>query len=422
MPKKPRASRGKPRAKAIRGRVPVVATRRPPSASAPISGADAFNNFTAPEYVQSQAASLLLIGSHLRGDLPATQARTEGVRAEMQFRTTPAEATLRPIPLEDLKRLGFPEMPPSSDRFRPMEAQRRAGLRFAASVAATPKSADIGTATKSLRQVARSFYRDANPQTAAALLETSLRHPNELVRVAAAASYFDVTTDPQGPLRVLESGLGSRDTLTRDVAGYALAHVDPKNPNLGKLLQSRRTPSARKPSRTSTIIHGTWARTGTWWQPPNGDFWTYLHDHVDPNIYAATDRFEWSGGYSDAARSLAGQDLENWVHQHDLDGLDLFTHSHGGSVAMLATQGGTNVGRLVLLSCPVHWPKYTPDFTKAARVISIRVHLDLVILADRGGQQFQDNRIQEHILPVWFNHFATHDPKVWQQYRVPAML
>jgi two-component system sensor histidine kinase KdpD len=49
---------------------------------------------------------------------------------------------------------------------------------------------------------------------------------------------------------------------------------------------------------------------------------------------------------------------------------------------MLATQAGTDVGRLVLLSCPVHWPKYTPDFSSTQRVVSIRVHLDLVILAE----------------------------------------
>jgi hypothetical protein len=77
---------------------------------------------------------------------------------------------------------------------------------------------------------------------------------------------------------------------------------------------------------------------------------------------------------------------------------------------------------MVLLSCPVHFPKYAPDFSKIQKIVSIRVRLDLVILADRGGQRFSDPRIQENVLPIWFDHFATHDPLVWSKYTVPAML
>jgi hypothetical protein len=233
---------------------------------------------------------------------------------------------------------------------------------------------------------------------------------------------MDVAADPARAIRILGQGLRSRDRLARDVAAHALAHVDPRNPALEKLLASKKRPSRRKPSRTSMIVHGTWAGAASWWQPPTGDFWKYLHDNVDPDLYGAQDRFEWSGGYSDAARALGGHDLQVWVQQHTLGGLDLFTHSHGGSVAMLANQAGTSIGRLVLLSCPVHWPKYAPDFTRVSKVVSIRVHLDLVILADRGGQRFRDNRIQEHVLPLWFDHFATHDPGTWEQFHVRSML
>jgi hypothetical protein len=45
-----------------------------------------------------------------------------------------------------------------------------------------------------------------------------------------------------------------------------------------------------------------------------------------------------------------------------------------------------------------------------------------VILADRGGQKFEDRRIKENVLPIWFNHSATHDPNVWKQYRVPQKI
>jgi len=77
---------------------------------------------------------------------------------------------------------------------------------------------------------------------------------------------------------------------------------------------------------------------------------------------------------------------------------------------------------MILLSCPVHWPQYAPAFNFVNRVISIRVHLDLVILADGGGQRFYDSRIEEHVLPLWFDHSLSHDPATWRQYNVRAWL
>jgi hypothetical protein len=59
---------------------------------------------------------------------------------------------------------------------------------------------------------------------------------------------------------------------------------------------------------------------------------------------------------------------------------------------------------------------------RVGRVISIRVHLDLVILVDGGGQRFNHPQIEEHVLPIWFDHSATHDPANWQRHNVPAMV
>jgi hypothetical protein len=74
------------------------------------------------------------------------------------------------------------------------------------------------------------------------------------------------------------------------------------------------------------------------------------------------------------------------------------------------------------LSSPEHWLKYTLQFELVGKVVSVRVHLDLVILADRGGQEFSDPRIHENVLPIWFDHFATHNPKNWDTYNIKAML
>ena len=371
------------------------------------------------DHVMSQAATLLLIGAHLRGDAAATPRAAVAPARALRTGVQGAPAT---IPAGDLRRLGFPRLAAGSPRFRPETLQRVAGVRFAKTRAAVPPRGDQRTATASVRQAANAFYRDTSHETAAALLEVSLRHPQELVRVTAAVSYISVTTDPAPALAILERGARSRDTLTRNVAATALGRLDPRNPALARLLEPRHRKSRARRSHTALLVHGTWARSQPWWQPPSGDFWSYYHAQVDPTLYGAGDRFEWTGGYSDIARLQGGDDLHTWVDGHGLDGLDLIGHSHGGSVTMLANHAGTHVGRMILLSCPVHWPKYTPDFMRVGRVISIRVHLDLVILVDGGGQRFNHPRIEEHVLPLWFDHFATHDPATWQQYNVPAML
>ena len=385
----------------------------------PIAGPAAFRDVAKPSHVLSQAATLLLIGAHLRGDTVAVRARAE---ASGKLLHPVARRRLQAIPPSDLNQLGFPRLPAGAPRLQPEALQRVAGVRFASAPAPTPSRGEARTATARLQRAANMFYRDASHETAGGLVEVALRHPRELVRVAAAASYFQVAADPSRAIAILARGVRSRDPLTREVAATALARVEPRHPVLAPLLEARPRRSTRRRSRTSLLVHGTWARTAAWWQPPNGNFWQYIHANVDPHLYGAQDRFDWSGGYSVAARALGGARLNTWVQQHSLAGLDLFAHSHGGSVSMLASQAGTSVGRMILLSCPVHWPQYMPAFNRVNRVISIRVHLDLVILADGGGQRFYDPRIEEHVLPLWFDHSLSHDPATWQQYNVPAWL
>src|SRR5262245_47636137 len=194
-----------------------------PPPSRPVPGPDAFTDVRAPAHVQSQAATLLLIRSRLRGDVAAVQARAAAA---------PAPAPVEAIPDEDLRALGFPPVRAERARFRPEALQQLAGVRFRRRRAVDAAPADRRAAASSLASAATGFYRDATVESAAALLEVSLRHPHELVRVSAAASYFEVAADPRPALRILEHGLRSRDRLTRDVAAHALARVDPRNPKL----------------------------------------------------------------------------------------------------------------------------------------------------------------------------------------------
>ena len=377
----------------------------------PLTGPEAFQE-TSDTAALSQAAVLLLLGNQLRGDAQLLQTRA--------FAVTRGEI-VGPLPDEDLAEFPVPQLRPTGERFSVQQVQsglRQQGVKTRMMLAATPKEP---VAANTLAAITDRLYQSPEPATAAELMEACLQSPQELTRVAAASSYIELSTEPVRPLKVLERGAQSTDSLVREVAATALARHYPESPTLRRLTRKAR-PSARgRPSHTSLIVHGTFARNESWWQP-GGDFHSYLVQNVRSDLYSANDRFEWSGGYSDGARAIAATELRTWVNQRNLNGLDLFTHSHGGNIAMLASQAGLNIGTLVLLSCPVHVDKYFPAFDRVGKTVSIRVRLDLVILADGGGQRFSDPRIQEHILPLWFNHSDTHDPTVWQQQNVPAML
>ena len=137
------------------------------------------------------------------------------------------------------------------------------------------------------------------------------------------------------------------------------------------------------------------------------------------DLYGAADFFRWSGAWNDQARDAGAVALKQWVVLRNELGLDLMGHSHGANVILKASALGLRIGKAVLLSCPVHVDKYFPDFNNLqAPVRSVRVHLDLVILADGGGQRFNHPDIVETVLPIWFDHGATHEPQVWRDNKV----
>jgi hypothetical protein len=395
----------------------------------PVAGAAAFQS-TDDASILSQSAILLGLGVELRGEGPLPEGRLQALAGD---------SLPELLPKDDLAVLNLPPLPVSRGR---IDAQRirggmesRYGMRTGAMLADAEAFSAAGTI---LPDVARQLYREPSAVAAAELMEASLSAPHELVRVSAAAAYFDRSSEPARLIAILEKGTRSADELTTAVAATALAQIAPEDRALDDLVTPKESASASGvASHATVLVAGTWALNSLWWKP-GGIFHTYLTGVLPPlprtvpgsagatwsPCYAAGDFYSWSGGYSDAARALAAADLVQWVNGHSAAGLDLITHSHGGNVAMLATQPGMAMTpqEIVLLSCPVHFPKYAPDFSKIQKIVSIRVRLDLVILADRGGQRFNNPRIQENILPVWFDHFATHDPLVWSKYTVPAML
>ncbi|HEX6903018.1 MAG TPA: hypothetical protein VF789_25095 [Thermoanaerobaculia bacterium] len=369
---------------------------------------------------QSQAAVLLTLGNLLRFEDPFAME----LMAEEQPPPEPEEI----LPEEDRQRLNIPAGIYDLARVRGVRfdanfiRERVAGREAVVSGMAIEEA---GTSLSLLPALAERLHAEpSQPLAAAELLQASLSHPDELVRVAAASSYAEVALPQQQaiPIRILAEGTRSEDETTRDVAATALARLVPGHPRLRELVRPEPYSVEGEPTHTSTMIHGTWARNQPWWKP-GGDFHTYIRSNVDPNLYSAGDFYSWSGDWSDAGRADGALRLIQWVNDHQLDGLDLFAHSHGGNVAMLANKTSLRIGRLVMMACPVHRRKYFPEFTRVNKVVAIVTHMDLVILADGGGQRFNDARIQEIILPLWFTgHSKTHDPEIWRRHDLPARI
>ncbi|MEX5218950.1 MAG: hypothetical protein NW701_14060 [Nitrospira sp.] len=374
----------------------------PEEITQPIPGVRAFSESSRSAEL-SAAAQLLILGIELREDDLVHKGYAERHGGDF-------------IPIEDRAalQLPVPTVRAGGKRFSRSEVRRSNDeIRILPQV---PQNAR----RPSIARTAQSFYTDPTPFTAAQLFEAALHHPAEIIRVAAAVSYPRITADYADLIGILEAGTFSSDRLVLKVAANALGHLAPDHPRLSELRRHRRTGGPASPAHTAILVHGTWASDQPWWQP-GGDFFTYCHENVRPDLYGGADRYEWSGGYSDAARSVAAVELVSWLQKHSALDATIISHSHGGSVAMLSTHEAVSTEELVLLSCPVHIPKYLPDFSHVGKVVSIRVRLDLVIMADRGGQRFP-SPIEENVLPVWFDHSATHDPAIWEKYKVPSML
>ena len=299
--------------------------------------------------------------------------------------------------------------------------------------AAEPLGADIAThlSDRSLRlppstgaELMARVVDQPEPVTAAALVEANLHSESRLVRTSAAVAALDTTGPRDDLLAQLVEGASRGDALTREIGRIGVARVDPQHPVLRAVVgRPSRLTGTDRPSHTAVLTHGTFAALTRWWQP-GGDFYLYL-DSLVPPLKLHDPSFRWTGLYSDGARQLAAQQMADWVIDQDLQQPDVFAHSHGGTVANLATHRGMGIDRLVLLSWPVHG-EWFPDFAEVQRIIDVRVSLDLVVLADRGGQTFTPppghaHKVTSHV-NGWFDHSDTHEPAYWDRHGLAAVL
>jgi hypothetical protein len=376
-----------------------------PHRKKPFTGLSAFHH-SGVETGPSQAAQLLHMGNQLRQSDVALVARAKAQRRK---------GFVQPALLDELE---VPVLKPSGRLVPREESQSRLAKLHPYSLRAVPVATrDEGAFEAAFQKTAERVFTQPLAQHAADLFSLGLEHPHALVRIAAAISSLRVSTEPQHAVRELVKGLKSADALERTLAATGLARHYPEHPALRALARGRAAKRRKKPPETLMLVHGTWACDAPWYQP-GGDFFSFIHT-ARQDLYNQADFFRWSGAFSDGARQQGAMDLQKWVADRHEEGLDLMGHSHGGNIMFKATEMGLKLGRVVVLSCPVHVDKYFPAFGNlTAPVVSVRVQHDLVIMADGGGQLFTHPDITEIVLPIWFDHSATHDPKVWQDNRL----
>lgn len=271
------------------------------------------------------------------------------------------------------------------------------------------------------------------PEAAIALMDEALPAAHPLVRVAIMDAYYTLTKcdwhlDDLDELA--ERGAQKRDDDLLAAASVAAARQarEPEDTWVTRGVQivaaatKRRGPRRRAlaPERRESItivIHGTWARDGSWWRR-GGDFFEYLRtDGAIADLYDSDDRFEWSGENRDRSRERGAAELSRWIAAHRSARVRVLAHSHGANIASLATRHGTELDQLVMMSPPVR-EDYLPVWSRVRNAYNIQAKFDAVVAVARGGRWFRDVAqnlpIREKRLAAC-GHSASHEPKVWRE-------
>jgi len=335
----------------------------------------------------SQAALLLAIRSGVLGDVPTTE-------------------KFREFPLPNTKKLRRTRHLRVADACKPLGASEKELQQDGAPAL-----------EQEMTRLIRKLYARPCLEAAAAMFEAAMFSPHPLVAVAGAAGARETTRLRPRIRNALENGHASDDRLTSRLAVAAMSQIEPMGAITRKyVIEQPRSRKRRRKSETAVITHGTWAADGDWYRP-GGDFYDALKARR-PDLHVHDESFRWTGAYSKRARKADAMLLQQWIPDQGLSVPDFFAHSHGATVAHLATKRGVQFDNLVLLSWPVHRQWY-PDFSKVKRIVDIRVRLDLVIMLDRGRQRFKSRRsmVKRH-RNGWFNHSATHDPDYWDEHNL----
>lgn len=273
-----------------------------------------------------------------------------------------------------------------------------------------------------------------DPAVAMAWLRTLMADREPITSAAAAAALLgwqarspDRVPLPLAHARALTAEYAESDVPeARAIAVAALGTGAPVPPARGPddtepSPEDVETPPARSATEsTSLLVHGTAAWAGSWWFP-GGDFHSYVLSEIRRDLYSGGDTFTWSGAYRGRHRRVAAERLAGWAKAAAGGPLNtIFAHSYGGIIALNATTFGLEAREIVLLSAPGE--DVPVDWRRVGRAVSLRIHLDLILLAARRPQRFANN-VAEHHLPRWFwSHGDAHSCDVWQREDCRAIL
>ncbi|WP_099212171.1 hypothetical protein [Gluconobacter cerinus] len=281
--------------------------------------------------------------------------------------------------------------------------------------------------SSALASLAAEVNERGNPRDAARLVALGCNSSDELVRICALGSAVDFfrleTINIHRQLVWFFDNALDLDTF--ELLFVLMARVF-QVAAMGNL-----SPPTNVPTTTPTglmAVHGTvlpysQANRPEWSVPPKGSLFSHIKTFRN-DIYGSPDFFRWEGGYTDYAREVAINSLCDWINRRSLNGIDVVAHSHGCNVVMGSTSISTNFRKIVMLSCPVHWGKYSlPAAMITNDVVSIRTRFDFVIMMDRGGQRFPNGTIKDVILPFWFtSHSSTTKPNIWRSQNLDQYL
>ncbi len=274
------------------------------------------------------------------------------------------------------------------------------------------------------------------PDAAIDMMDAALDGADPLLQVAIMDAYFEMTGDNYHQ-QDLESILDKARSMGDDgeqlymAARIALGHITGLSADRldewgdGQLeitATAQRRRRARRRGRPSVvdeitiIIHGTWAADGTWWRP-GGDFFEFTRTELGrDDLYGKADQFKWSGKNKDRKRRQAGIALDKWLRDHPAREVNVFGHSHGANVAMLATHQGLRMDRLIMLSPPVR-RDYFANWSNVGQAYNIQASFDPVVAIAHGGQWFRNSHVIEKKLEA-SGHSASHEPPVWRREKI----
>src|SRR5260370_9197731 len=166
----------------------------------------------------TQAAYLLVLGLQLRGNAPG-QANLGEI-----------------IPEEDISALGVPPLSPAPGRIDSERIRRSLASRFGNSVsAAIPAGEDVTWRSDTFAALHRDPFSEPTAAKAGSLMEACVRHPHELLRVAAAAAYHDRSSELEKLIAILEQGTRSVALFILQLPATALELVAPIHTRLSDL-------------------------------------------------------------------------------------------------------------------------------------------------------------------------------------------